>query len=118
MYKFKVKDKVTVIGNEGRRTIGSHCFSNGTIVEITELYRGDGGNFYRVKEGKYGDYWNVMEYDLQLLTREVKLKLDIWKLLKDNLDLPEKDILEILELVKLKQAIKELKTSELSCVED
>ena len=116
MFKFRIGDKVEVIGNEGYHAIGGHGFSNGTIVTVNRQWRHDTGNYYTVLTAY--DSWNVMEYDLKPLKKEVKPKLDIWKLLKDNLDLPEKDILEIFELVKFKQAIKELKTSELSCVED
>jgi len=115
--KFKVGDKVEITGNTSR-TGGSryHIFnvgSRGVIITV-----GYGGYGYEVRENKNHETQGIYEKDMKLITPRIK---DLWVELKTDLkekySFSENDIEEVVDLLKLKKSIADLKTRELTCEE-
>lgn len=120
-YKFKIGDKVEVIRNSPLRGMSyHHKIPIGTMVTITERYHNDNFNgqydefnYYKTSFDSY--YNNVVEKDLQ--KQGVKPK-NSWVELKiamtDFYSIPENEADEVIELLKLKEAIRELTPKDLS----
>jgi hypothetical protein len=117
--KFKAGDKAIIIGDLTSHSIGSHQCRLGEIVTIHsvkgQLFQGQ--PTYRITKSEgWTVLWTVFECDLEPLVKLPKRVINLKEVLAD-FRLSEKDIEEVIDLINLKKAIRELKPVELTCEE-
>lgn len=117
MAKFKVGDTVKITGGTG----SYHNFKNGAIGTITKVHSEDASCQVEVKGVASSQCIN--QEDLLLIKPPPKFPhgtfwVNLEKDLREKYEFPEDTVNEIIESLRLKQAVKELTTKDLSCVED
>ena len=116
MRKFKVGDNVKITGGGG----SYHYFKNGAIGIVVRVYD---NNDCQVDVPGKKDSQCISKKDLQYIKPTPKFPhgtfwANLEKDLKEKHEFPEETVNEIIESLRLKQAVKELTTKDLSCVED